>query len=215
MNFISARGGSQQWLILQARYMLKKIHTTNQNSFSGKGIFPPKYAFTLLVPLRNLFLSPKKLIHRLELKETFNVLEIGPGPGYFSPHVARKIPDGRLVLLDIQEEMLNFAKKRLQKRKINNADYLLTDGSNFDLSSDLFDRVFMVTVIGEIENKEKYLQEIHRVMKNNGILSISELAGDPDKLNIDELQSLVTKFGFKTKEIFGNKRNFTINFEKI
>ncbi|WP_319407616.1 methyltransferase domain-containing protein [uncultured Desulfosarcina sp.] len=197
------------------RYMSKKTSTHCQNSISGKGVFPPRYAFTLLIPFRNLFLSPKKLIHRLELKENFNVLEIGPGPGYFSPHIARKIPNGKLVLLDIQEEMLNFAKKRLQKRKINNVVYLLTSGSNFDIDSHFFDRVFMVTVIGEVENKEKYLQEIHRVMKMNGILSISELAGDPDKLDINELQSLVTKFGFKTKKIFGNKRNYTINFNKI
>lgn len=195
--------------------MSKKRSNTFQNSFSGKGVFPPQYAFTLLIPFRNLFLSPKKLIHRLELKENFNVLEIGPGPGYFSPYIARKIPNGKMVLLDIQEEMLKFAQKRLQKRKIYNVDYLLTDGSSFDLNPNLFDRVFMVTVIGEIENKGIYLQEIHRVMKRDGILSISELAGDPDKLKVDELQSLVTKFGFKVKKIFGNKRNFTINFEKI
>lgn len=195
--------------------MSKKTSNTVQNSFSGKGVFPPRYAFTLLIPFRNLFLSPKKLIQRLELKQNFNVLEIGPGPGYFSPHIARKIPNGKLVLLDIQKEMLSFAQKRLQKRKINNVDYLLTDGLSFDLSPNFFDRVFMVTVIGEIENREIYLKEIYRVMKIDGILSISELAGDPDKMNIDTLQSLVTKFGFKTKEIFGNKRNYTINFKKI
>lgn len=38
----------------------------------------------LLFPLRNIFLSPKKLIQRLELKEDHYVLEVGSGPGYFS-----------------------------------------------------------------------------------------------------------------------------------
>lgn len=188
--------------------------TPYRNSFSGKGVFPPKYAFTLLIPFRNIFLSPKKLIQRLDLKEDQNILEIGPGPGYFSTHIARKLKGGKLVLLDIQQEMLNFSKKRLDKRKITNVDYKLTDGSSLDLESNFFDRVFMVTVFGEVDNKAIYLKEIHRILKEDGMLSISELAGDPDKISIDEIQSLVSACGFEASEVFGNKRNYTVNFRK-
>ena len=85
-------------------------------------MFPTKYAFTLLIPFRNIFLSPRKLIERLDIKEDHKVLEIGPGPGYFSTHVAKKLKNGRLVLLDIQQEMLDISKKRLNKRKIVNVE---------------------------------------------------------------------------------------------
>lgn len=185
-----------------------------RNSFSGKGVFPPKYAFTLLIPLRNLFLSPRKLIQRLDLKEHHTVLEIGPGPGYFSPHVARKLQDGRLVLLDIQQEMLDFSKKRLEKRGIKNVDYRLANGNSLELESNFYDRVFMVTVIGEVDNQDSYLQEIHRILKKNGILSISELAGDPDKFSLDEIQSLVSSYGFTVNDVFGSRWNYTVNFKK-
>jgi len=53
-------------------------------SFSGKGIFPHQWAFTLLFPLRKIFLSPKQLMERLELKENHIVMELRPGPGFFS-----------------------------------------------------------------------------------------------------------------------------------
>mgnify|MGYP001269067307 CR=1 FL=1 len=185
-----------------------------QNSFSGKGVCTPKYAFTLLFPLRNIFLSPKELIRRLDIKEEHKILEIGPGPGYFSTHVAKKLRRGKLVLLDIQQEMLDISKKRLDKRKIANVEYKLTDGTRLDLESNSFDRVFMITVIGEVDNKSDYLNEINRILKEDGILSISELAGDPDKLSIDELQTLVSAHGFEVNEIFGTKRNYTINFKK-
>ena len=62
-----------------------------KNAFSGKGVFPPKYAFTLLIPFRNIFLSPNKLIQRLDLKAEHIVLEIGPGPGYFSANTAKTL----------------------------------------------------------------------------------------------------------------------------
>jgi ubiquinone/menaquinone biosynthesis C-methylase UbiE len=185
-----------------------------KNSFSKKGVFPPKYAFTLLIPIRNIFLSPKKLIQRLSLKEEHSVLEIGPGPGYFSVQIAKTLKNGKLVLLDIQQEMLDFAQKRLKKRKIENVEYILCNGEIFDLEDESFDRVFMVTVIGEIENKENYLREIHRILKNDGVLSISELAGDPDKLSRDELESIVSANGFKNIGFFGSKFNYTMNFKK-
>jgi ubiquinone/menaquinone biosynthesis C-methylase UbiE len=185
-----------------------------KNSFSRKGVFPPKYAFTLLIPFRNIFLSPKMLIQRLGLSEDHTVLEIGPGPGYFSTHVARMLKNGRLVLLDIQQEMLDFCQKRFEKRKIRNVDYKLTDGNSLDLISDFFDRVFMVAVLGEVDNKDGYLKEIYRVLKKGGILSISELAGDPDKLSLDEIQSLVSAYGFETSKVFGSKLNYTVNFKK-
>jgi ubiquinone/menaquinone biosynthesis C-methylase UbiE len=71
--------------------------------FASKGVFPHQFAFTLLLPLRNIFLSPKQLIDRLELEENFDVLEIGPGPGYFRLKIAQKLTKGKMVLTDIQQ----------------------------------------------------------------------------------------------------------------
>ena len=194
---------------------MTKLGKPYTNSFSGKGIFPPQYAFTLLIPLRNVFLSPKKLIQRLDLQEDHTVLEIGPGPGYFSAAVARVLKKGTVVLLDIQQEMLDISMRRLEKRNMENVEYLLSDGHTLDLRSDHFDRVFMVTVIGEIENKNRYLMEVHRILKKDGICSVSELAGDPDKLSREELQALFSANGFEPCAIFGTKRNYTMNFKKI
>lgn len=133
--------------------------------FVGKGVFPHQYAFTLLFPIRNIFLSPQKLIDRLELKKNSMVLEIGPGPGYFSTKIAKVVPEGKLVLADIQQEMLDYARNRIEKQRINNVEYYLCDGVKFDFPDNCFDRVFMVTVIGEVANQHAYMKEIHRILK--------------------------------------------------
>ncbi|MCW8814121.1 MAG: methyltransferase domain-containing protein [Chlorobium sp.] len=183
-------------------------------SFASKGVFPHQFAFTLLIPLRNIFLSPKQLIDRLELEENFNVLEIGPGPGYFSLKIAQILTKGKLVLADIQNELLDYAKKRIDKKGLKNVEYKLCDGTRLDFGNEVFERVFMVTVIGEVENKKEYLREIHRILKESGILSISELAGDPDKMSKEELKELVCTNGFKLKKQFGSSKNYTVNFIK-
>lgn len=182
--------------------------------FAKKGVFPYQFAFTLLIPIRNIFLSPKKLIERLELKEGDNVLEVGAGPGYFSLKVAKFLKNGRLTLADIQQEMLDIAKKRLVKRKVENANYYLCNGTKFEIEDNKFDVVYMVTVLGEIENQKEYIGEFYRMLKPNGILSISEQGGDPDKMSVEEIKELLKDFNFEFYKLYGTKNNFTINFKK-
>jgi len=188
--------------------------TENKKSFSSKGIFPHQWAFTLLIPLRNLVLSPKELIRRMNLEPEMKVLEVGPGPGYFSVPVAKFLKNGKLVLADIQPEMLEKAQKRIAKRKLGNVEYYLCNGQNFGLPDNHFDRIFVVTVLGEVENTAIYLTEFYRMLKPGGVLSVSEQAGDPDKLTIEETKEIAQKFGFTFVELFGNTRNYTINFKK-
>lgn len=183
-------------------------------SLSSKGIFPHQWAFTLLLPLRKIFISPKQLIERMELEENHSVLELGPGPGFFSIPVAKKLKKGGLVLADIQQEMLDYAKKRILKRKLTNVEYYNCNGTNFDFADESFDRIFMVTVLGEVENQDEYMQEFYRMLKPGGILSVSEQAGDPDKMTAEQIRELAERHNFSFCCEYGNKRNFTINLRK-
>ncbi len=56
--------------------------------FGGKGTYPHELSFLLNFPLRRLLLSPETLANRLHLRENSLVLEVGPGPGFFSREVA-------------------------------------------------------------------------------------------------------------------------------
>lgn len=181
---------------------------------TDKGIFPYQFAFTLLIPIRNIILSPKKLIRRLDLMKDYNVMEVGSGPAYFSAEIASIIPNGKLILTDIQEEMLKLARKRLSRKGITNIEYHLCNGLDFPFEDNKFDLIYMVTVLGEVENKEQYIREFFRMLRPGGVLSISEQAGDPDKMSIEEIKEIVYGFGFKFSKFYGTKNNFTINFRK-
>ena len=110
--------------------------------------------------------------------------------------------------------MLDLTKRRMYKKRASNVRYHLSNGFDFPSASNTFNVIFMVTVLGEVENKQKYIQEFYRVLKPNGILSISEQAGDPDKMSLDEINRLVLNSGFEYDNIYGTKSNFTINFRK-
>jgi ubiquinone/menaquinone biosynthesis C-methylase UbiE len=181
---------------------------------ANKGVFPHLFACTLLIPLRNIFLSPEKLIRRLNLEDGMRVLEVGAGPGYFSLKVAQAVPEGRLVISDIQTEMLAIAQKRLAKKHIENVSFHHCNGTDFPFEGETFDRIYMVTVFGEVENKAAYIKEFWRLLGPGGIVSVSEQPGDPDRLTIEEIKALFTEEGFEFDWLFGGKSNFTINFRK-
>jgi len=182
--------------------------------FFGRGVYPSQISFWLDFPLRRLILSPQKLADRLHLKENFNVLEIGPGPGYFSVEVAWRIPHGHLELFDIQQEMLEKARRKLEVAGLHNVGFTQGDAVDLPFDENKFDVVFLVAVLGEVSDKERCLGAIYRILKPSGLLSITEQPGDPDFLPLPVVRLLAEKQGFEFVESFGKKKNYTANFRK-
>lgn len=170
----------------------------------------------LLSPLRSLILSPKRLVSRLNLKPNSRVLELGPGPGYFSPEIARAIPEGKLVLVDVQQEMLDMAKGRLDKSGIDNVEYRRGDATSIPVESESIDVSILVAMLGEVPERATCLREIRRVLKNDGLLSITELKlGDPDFISKNEMTRMAQYAGFEILDQYGRFFHYTINFAKL
>ena len=183
--------------------------------FTGRGVYPYELAFVLESPLRNLILSPQKLADHLHLSTHSCVLEIGPGPGFFSAEVARRIPSGHLVLFDIQYEMLKKSRIKLGRSGIKN--YHLVEGSAVILpfSPSVFDVAFLVTVLGEVPQPRECIGSISRVLRSGGILAVTEQTGDPDALSQSELLQLAEQSGFQFLEQLSFLGGFMLNLRKV
>jgi ubiquinone/menaquinone biosynthesis C-methylase UbiE len=114
------------------------------------------------------------------LKPDAHVLEVGPGSGYYSVEVAKRVPHGSLTLLDLQPEMLAMATLKLQRAGIGNFTTHTTNANRLPFEDASFDVIFMVTVLGEIADQDAFLSEAFRVLKRGGVLSITEHHPDPD-----------------------------------
>ncbi len=141
------------------------------------------------------------------------VLELGPGPGYFSVEVARRVgPEGRLVCVDIQPEMIGALRRRLLREGVSNALPTVGDALALPLADCSVDCAFLVTVLGELPDRPKALAELRRVLKPGGILSIAETLPDPDYQFPDVVRDLCRASGFRLLEHHRCLLGFTMNF---
>jgi len=180
--------------------MTEKLRT----SVAGKGIYPASQAGWLLHPLRRFIMSPKRIVGRLGLKPGDSVLEIGTGPGWFSPKIAKAIRPGRLVLFDIQREMLALAEQRLTKAGATNFQCVAGDAVNLPFEAGQFDGVLLVTVLGEITEPGTALREVARVLKPGGRVVITEQLGDPDHVRRAALETMAREAGLRVERIEGS-----------
>lgn len=180
-----------------------------------RGVFPHEMSFLLELPWRNALLSPRKLAARLPLTAASRVLEVGAGSGFYSVEIARKVSSGHLELLDLQPEMLEKARRKLEAEGASNVGYTHADAGLLPFKEESFDLLFLVAVLGEIADRRAFFGEAHRVLKPGGILSVSEHLPDPDFSPCAKVKSLVENANFEFIGRQGVSWNYTAHFRKL
>jgi uncharacterized protein len=182
--------------------------------FRKRGAYPHQLAFLLLIPLRSLIFSPRTLAERLHLRPDSRVLELGPGPGFFSVDIARRVPSGHLCLVDLQREMLTKARSRIRRAGVSNVSFAQASATALPFTPKVFDAAFLVTVLGEVPDPAACVAALRDVLRSGGLLSITELAGDPDAMTVQDIAALAKSANLEHAETFPIRFGFTINFRK-
>ena len=157
----------------------------------------------------------KEIIKHLELKQGMIVLDAGCGPGRLTIPVSKEIgPNGTVVALDIQSGMLDRVKEKALKANLNNIQLLQEKIEDGILDQDKYDRALLVTVLGEIPNREIAMKEIFRVIKPGGILVVTEVIFDPHFQSKKTVLQLAKAAGFVLRKTIGNRLAFTMQFKK-
>lgn len=103
----------------------------------------------------------------LELKENYNVLEIGTGTGIIPFSIFAKVDS--IIATDISPEMIRIAKQKQKELNIRNIDFQVQDSYKLTFPDKLFDIVIASNLLHLIYEPEKPLYEVKRVLKDNGI----------------------------------------------
>jgi ubiquinone/menaquinone biosynthesis C-methylase UbiE len=178
-----------------------------------RGPCPASFSWIVNNPIRRWYMRP--VLDRVGIRPGEKVLELGPGPGAFTIEAARRTePGGRLIAVDIQPKMIAAVERKVRESKLTNIETRIADAFHVPVNDRSIDRAFLVTVLPEIPDRNRALQELRRVLKPGGVLSITEEFLDPDYPLARTTIRWAEEAEFKLKERHGTWWMYTLNFRK-
>lgn len=127
-----------------------------------------------------------ELLAKLDFKGNEKVLDVGCGDGKLSAEMARNVPEGSVLGIDLSEEMVAFARNNYPQEKFPNLTFMQMDASGLTFDSE-FDVVFSNAALHWIKVPQAALRGIRRSLKSGGVL----LAQFDGKGNIEEVLKIV------------------------
>jgi precorrin-6B methylase 2 len=130
------------------------------------------------------------LIENLPLQPDSVVADIGAGTGYFSFPVARRLPQGRVLAVDIQQEMLDIVRQRAEALNVDNVVPVMGSISNPGLVPNSVDLIFIVDAYHEFSHPLEMGQAMAAALKPGGQLVLIEYRGEDARVPIKPLHKM-------------------------
>ena len=139
---------------------------------------------------RDLFSPRRNILNEVGIRPGFHILDYGCGPGSYSIVAAEMVgATGKVYALDVHPLAIHRVQNIASKKKLANVETICSDCKT-GLPSNSVDVVLLYDTFHTLTNKDGVLQELHRVLKPNGILSFSD-----HHMKEDRIVSKVTEGG--------------------
>jgi len=123
---------------------------------------------------RDFFLPRKNVLKEVGIEPGFHVLDYGCGPGGYIIPLAKLVgKSGKIYALDIHPLAIQVVRHITSKKKLTNVETICSDCKT-GLPDNSLDLVLLYDTFHDLGNPDGVLEELHRVLKPNGILTFSD-----------------------------------------
>jgi ubiquinone/menaquinone biosynthesis C-methylase UbiE len=129
-------------------------------------------------------------VKALPLQPGSVVADIGAGTGYYTFRIARRIPNGRIYAVEIQEEFISSLQARAKQEQLSNISVIRGGEQTPNLPEASVDLVVMVDVYHELLYPREMLLALRKALKPEGKLLLLEYRAEDPAVPIKELHKL-------------------------
>jgi ubiquinone/menaquinone biosynthesis C-methylase UbiE len=174
---------------------------------------PRPFAQRLWIDVPHPFVTQRRLRQVLAPVPGERLLEVGVGSGRYALSVVSWQGErGRLVVLDLQEEMLALTMRRALNRGIANVVPACGDVAALPYPDDAFDAVYLVSTLGQVSDMTAALRELSRVVHPGGRVVVGELCYDPHGVFFGTLRRCATAAGLRLERRVGGWAGYFARF---
>jgi ubiquinone/menaquinone biosynthesis C-methylase UbiE len=156
--------------------------------------------------------NPNKLMEVLQIKEGAVVADIGAGSGYYTFRLADKVgPKGKVLAEEIQKEMLDIIRERMEKKKVTNVEPVLGTITDPKLPANGVDLILLVDVYHEFDHPYEMTEAMVKGLKPGGRLVFVEFKLEDPEVPIKLVHKMSQKQVLKEMEPFPLKHLKTID----
>jgi ubiquinone/menaquinone biosynthesis C-methylase UbiE len=134
---------------------------------------------------------PAEVLDALQLHPGEIVADLGAGSGYFTFRMAPKVaPTGKVLAVDVQQEMLQTLRQRAAARHIPNVEVVQATETDPHLPANSVDLVLLVDVYHELGHPYEVMQKVREALKPNGRVAFVEYRKEDPNVPIKELHKM-------------------------
>lgn len=128
-----------------------------------------------------MFTDPIKNLKAFGLREDYIVADLGAGTGYYSIPAGALLSRGKVYAVEIIPEFLTTIKNKAQDANLNNVEILwgnIEKIGGTKIADGILDAVIASNVLFQVEDKERFIEEIRRILKPEGRVLLIEWSVD-------------------------------------
>ncbi|MBE9139989.1 methyltransferase domain-containing protein [Nodosilinea sp. LEGE 07088] len=141
-------------------------------------------------PSRLLQERPQAAIAALDLSPTDVVADIGAGTGYFARRIAPLVPQGKVLAVDIQPEMLALLEGELEAKGIDNVELILGQLDNPNLPPNSIDLALIVDAYHEFAYPREVMAGVVAALRPGGQVVLAEYRAENPMILIKRLHKM-------------------------
>jgi SAM-dependent methyltransferase len=155
-------------------------------------------------PKRDAWQKPAALVAELGLRQNAVVVDLGAGTGYFAPYLSRAVPQGRVVAVDVEPELVGWLERRVAREGLKNVTVRLGAPDDPKLEGPI-DAVLVVDTYHHIGHRIAYFRAVRDQLAPAGRVVIVDFrmgdfpVGPPDshKLPAEQVEREMTAAGYR------------------